>query len=183
MGRMNRMHIRDMRLERGWSQEQLAELTGLSVRTIQRIENGQEPGLASARALAEVFGVDIASVSPPAGPDWMQQPFLASVRTCLMKYSIVDGRADRGEYWWFVLFVGLITSIAALISEVAGSVVFLLLLVPLVTAGARRLHDTGKSGWLQLLWFIPCVGWIVLVVFWAQAGTPTDNSYGPPPTA
>ena len=167
MGRMNRMHIRDMRLERGWSQEQLAELTGLSVRTIQRIENGQEPGLASARALAEVFGVDIASVSPPAGPDWMQQPFLASVRTCLMKYSVVDGRADRGEYWWFVLFVGLITSIAALISEVAGSVVFLLLLVPLVTAGARRLHDTGHSGWWQLFALAP-LGFVVPLVILVQ---------------
>jgi len=48
-----------MRLGRGWSQEQLAEASGLSVRTIQRIENGQAPGLASAAALARVFDVGV----------------------------------------------------------------------------------------------------------------------------
>jgi len=42
------------------------------------------------------------------------------------------------------------------------------------------LHDTGKSGWLQLLLLIPCVGVIVLIVFWAQEGQPTENQYGPP---
>lgn len=52
------MIIRKLRLQRGWSQEQLAELTGLSVRTIQRIERGQNPGLESANALAAVFEID-----------------------------------------------------------------------------------------------------------------------------
>ena len=35
------MLVQKLRLQRGWSQEQLAELSGLSVRTIQRIERGQ----------------------------------------------------------------------------------------------------------------------------------------------
>lgn len=55
------MIVRKLRLKKGWSQEQLAELTGLSVRTIQRIERGHAPSLESARALAAVFEVDVST--------------------------------------------------------------------------------------------------------------------------
>ena len=55
------MIVRKLRLKKGWSQEQLAELTGLSVRTIQRLERGQAPSLESSRALAAVFEVDIST--------------------------------------------------------------------------------------------------------------------------
>lgn len=53
------MIVRKLRLQRGWSQEQLAQLSGLSVRTIQRIERGKNPGLESLNALAAVFEVDV----------------------------------------------------------------------------------------------------------------------------
>ncbi|MFB2862450.1 2TM domain-containing protein [Aeromonas sp. MdU4] len=56
------MIVRKLRLQRGWSQDQLATLTGLSVRTIQRIEQGQQPGLESLRALAAVFELDVAQL-------------------------------------------------------------------------------------------------------------------------
>ena len=52
------MIVKKLRLQRGWSQEQLAEFTGLSARTIQRIERGQTPGLETAKALGAVFEVD-----------------------------------------------------------------------------------------------------------------------------
>ncbi len=55
------MLIRKLRLQKGWSQEQLAELTGLNVRTIQRLERGQKPGMESARALAAVFELDLST--------------------------------------------------------------------------------------------------------------------------
>ena len=55
------------------------------------------------------------------------------------------------------------------------------LAIPLYAAGARRLHDTGKSGWLQLLVLIPCAGIIVMIVLWAQQGSGVDNQYGAPP--
>lgn len=58
------MIIRKLRLERAWSQEQLAALSGLSVRTIQRIERGQNPGLDSLKALAAVFDIDVATLTP-----------------------------------------------------------------------------------------------------------------------
>ncbi len=50
--------IQKLRLQRGWSQKQLAELSGLNVRTIQRIERGQEPTVESLKSLAAVFDVD-----------------------------------------------------------------------------------------------------------------------------
>src|SRR5690554_4098621 len=53
------MNVRKLRLQKGWSQEQLAELAGLSIRTIQRLERGQSPSLESRNALTSVFGVDI----------------------------------------------------------------------------------------------------------------------------
>jgi len=49
------MIVRKLRLQRGWSQEQLAELSGLSVRTIQRLERGKQAGLEKYRSLASVF--------------------------------------------------------------------------------------------------------------------------------
>lgn len=51
--------IKKMRLERHWSQEQLAEMSGLSIRTIQRIENGENAGLESLKSLASVFETDL----------------------------------------------------------------------------------------------------------------------------
>lgn len=53
------MLIQKLRLQRGWSQEQLAEMSGLSVRTIQRLEKGQTASLESLKSLASVFEIDI----------------------------------------------------------------------------------------------------------------------------
>ncbi len=53
------MIVRKLRLRNGWSQDQLAELTDVSVRTIQRIERGHKPSLETAKALAAVFEVDV----------------------------------------------------------------------------------------------------------------------------
>lgn len=55
------MIVRKLRIQRGWSQEQLAELTNLSVRTIQRAERGQTLSLETARSFASVFEVDIST--------------------------------------------------------------------------------------------------------------------------
>lgn len=57
------MLVRKLRLDRGWSQETLAEVSGISVRTIQRLERGGNASLESLCALAAVFEVDIATLS------------------------------------------------------------------------------------------------------------------------
>lgn len=56
---VNLRDIKKMRLERHWSQDQLAEMSGLSIRTIQRIENGENAGLESLKSLAAVFETNI----------------------------------------------------------------------------------------------------------------------------
>ena len=65
--------VKQLRLQRAWSQEQLAELAGVSVRTIQRIENGDRPGLETLSALAAVFEVNVAEIS---GACRTRNPFL-----------------------------------------------------------------------------------------------------------
>ena len=57
---INLRDIKKLRLERHWSQDQLAEMSGLSIRTIQRIENGENAGLESLKSLAAVFEINIA---------------------------------------------------------------------------------------------------------------------------
>ena len=61
--------------------------------------------------------------------------------------------------------------------------VALALLYPQLAVGAKRFHDMGKSGWLQLIGLIPFVGGIILLVWLgAVAGDPGDNAYGSPQT-
>ena len=58
------MIVRKLRLKHGWTQSELAVMTGLTTRTIQRIEQGQRPSLESCKALASVFEVDLSSIQP-----------------------------------------------------------------------------------------------------------------------
>ena len=59
------MLIQKLRLQRGWSQQQLADLSGLSVRTIQRIEQGQVASTESLKSLAAVFEIDFLTLQEP----------------------------------------------------------------------------------------------------------------------
>lgn len=56
---MQKYRIRPLRLERGWSQEQLATIAGLSTRTVQRIENGEQASLETLTAIAAALGVQV----------------------------------------------------------------------------------------------------------------------------
>ena len=115
------------------------------------------------------------------------------------KYATFSGRASRSEYWWGYLglavtstvlqilwMVGTIAlldfgQIAALPSLIA-LVGVLGLLIPSITVTVRRLHDTGKSGWMALLIFVPCIGIILWLVWMIEDGQAHENTYGPVPT-
>lgn len=56
-------------------------------------------------------------------------------------------------------------------------------IVPTLAVAARRLHDTGRSGWWQLLMLIPLIGAIILLVWYVQRGESGSNAYGEAPTA
>lgn len=58
------MSVQKLRLKHGWSQQQLAEASGLSVRTVQRIEAGYPASTESLKSLAAVFGVDFSTLNP-----------------------------------------------------------------------------------------------------------------------
>ena len=58
------MLVQKLRLQRGWSQQQLADLSGLSIRTIQRIENGQAASVETMKSLASVFEIDFTQLQP-----------------------------------------------------------------------------------------------------------------------
>jgi transcriptional regulator with XRE-family HTH domain len=60
------MLVHKLRLKKGWSQQQLSEASGLSVRTIQRIEAGQPASTETLKSLAAVFEVEFSTLRPEA---------------------------------------------------------------------------------------------------------------------
>ena len=76
------MIVRRLREKRNWSQEQLATMSGLSTRTIQRIESGNKASLESLKALASVFEIDISKlqeeiiVIDKTSAEWTKEPLL-----------------------------------------------------------------------------------------------------------
>ena len=101
-----------------------------------------------------------------------------AVETCVTrKYAEFSGCAMRSEFWWFALFVTVIETLVGIAYEPLAGVFWLAMLVPYLAVGTRRLRDTDRSPWWWLMLAVPVVGWIVLVVFWAQLGktppTPT----------
>ncbi|KGJ93032.1 DUF805 domain-containing protein [Colwellia psychrerythraea] len=96
----------------------------------------------------------------------------------LKKYADFTGRARRKEYWMFILIYIIINVVLGILGlEVISALVGLGLLIPSISIAARRLHDTGRSGWWQLIVLVPVIGIIVLIVFLAQDGHDT-NDYG-----
>ncbi|GGL05319.1 DUF805 domain-containing protein [Deinococcus radiotolerans] len=111
------------------------------------------------------------------------------------KYAQFTGRARRREYWMFAL-VGIILSlILRVLDYILGlsadafsggaltAVGNLALLVPHLAVASRRLHDTGRSGWWQLIGFIPLIGTVALIVFLATDSAEGGNKWGPNPKA
>ncbi|HEY5264183.1 MAG TPA: DUF805 domain-containing protein [Steroidobacteraceae bacterium] len=96
--------------------------------------------------------------------------FVDSVKTCFKKYADFNGCAARSEFWWWVLFTVVATVALGMINENLSAAFSFATLLPYIAVTCRRLHDTDRSGWLQLLGLIPIVGWILLIVWCAQEG-------------
>ena len=104
----------------------------------------------------------------------------------LKKYAVFSGRARRKEYWMFALFAGIIYVVFAVLGVVTKqswlvAIPYLGFLLPGLAVTARRLHDTGRSGWWILFGLAPLVGGITLFVFSVLDSEPGDNKYGPNP--
>lgn len=116
--------------------------------------------------------------------------FGTAIRTCLRKYVDFSGRAARSEFWWWILaYIGGV--VVATVFDVAAfrhsdalfsGIFALAVFLPTLAVTARRLHDTGRSGWWQLLWLIPILGQLV-VLYWLTNPSEGPNRFGPDPLA
>ena len=93
--------------------------------------------------------------------------FQESIRKCFTKYAEFNGRASRSEFWWFALFIVICLSAITLLNETIGEVFLLATLLPLLAAGSRRLHDSGKSAWQLLYLLVPIAGVFIVGSLWA----------------
>lgn len=118
--------------------------------------------------------------------------FGQSISTCFSKIGVFEGRASRSEFWFFYLFLIILSFVLNLLASllklngnggfgVFSFIIWIILVLVMLAVGCRRLHDTGRSGWLQLLHILPCLGPIILIVFWAQPSKQGDNAYGSAP--
>ena len=108
--------------------------------------------------------------------------------TVVRRYAVFRGRASRSEFWWFALWDFILSfalGVAEVVLDLGGdswgpltTVYSLALLIPTFAVGARRLHDTGRTGWWQALLVVPIVGIIVLIVWWAQDSVESANKWG-----
>jgi len=112
--------------------------------------------------------------------------FSQAITTCFGKYANFSGRASRSEFWWFYLFTVLMVWFASLVGvtidpvwgpDALSSLVNLAVFIPVISAGSRRLHDIGKSGWWQLI-MLTVIGIIPLIIWWARKGIQEENEYG-----
>jgi uncharacterized membrane protein YhaH (DUF805 family) len=118
--------------------------------------------------------------------------FTTAVKAVFKKYTDFSTRSLRSEYWYWVLF----SFLASIALSIVDSILFgsrmsvaasgplaglfsLLTLIPNISVATRRLHDTNKSGWWQLI-ALTVVGIIPLILWLCQPGTKGKNDYGDP---
>ena len=112
--------------------------------------------------------------------------FGESISTCFRKYLVIQGRASKSEFWWLQL---LWTASIFIMFIFEGSEpvlyffvgIIIIIFIPLFTAGIRRLHDTGKSGFYVLWSLVPFIGSLIVLAFMLGDGTKGRNQYGDNP--
>jgi transcriptional regulator with XRE-family HTH domain len=102
------MLVQKLRLQRGWSQSQLAELSGLSIRTIQRIESGQAASTETLKSLASVFEIDFSQLT--------SEPEMKSITPSAIEEQLALSyvRKVKGFYLHLIQYVFVISLLALL---------------------------------------------------------------------
>ncbi len=132
-------------------------------------ENTDSPRAISLREAISRIGKELKMenlVNPRAEAD--PATFFGAIRVCLTKYADFNGQAARAEFWWFALFVTLVTAALGYLSQEFASVFSVAMLLPFLAVGARRLRDIGKSAWWLLIILAPVGGLVALAFMWAM---------------
>lgn len=111
----------------------------------------------------------------------------------IRNYANFNGRVSRSEYWRFVAGVTLIQGLLGILALLCSTLGFpnyetlidnvavgvsLFFIIPNIAITARRMHDIGRSGWTQLISFIPVIGFFIFLVYELRRGDERENSYG-----
>jgi uncharacterized membrane protein YhaH (DUF805 family) len=124
------------------------------------------------------------------GRDYHEQVGMTEAfKRAFSNYATFDGRANRGEYWWFVLASALINLSAQaadwtfFVSVDGGFPVLsvawaLVSFLPALGLTIRRLHDIDRSGWSMLIALIPIVGPFIAIFRMCKQGEPRANRFG-----
>ena len=103
---------------------------------------------------------------------------IEAIRSVFRNYTNFGGRAPRSEFWWFFLFGIVVSIVANAIHSILFIVVTLVLLLPYLTVAARRLQDTGRTAW----WNILIITFVLGIIFSELlqliiSDAPTDNNF------
>ncbi len=109
--------------------------------------------------------------------------FSDAISLAFKNYVNFKGRSTRAEYWWFFLFTFTLSAITEAIDVfsslgIMSTIFSLIVFMPSLTVGVRRLHDINKSGWWILMWFVPIVGWGLLIFWYTRRSDEGINRYG-----
>lgn len=99
------MSIQKMRLKRGWSQQQLADASGLSARTIQRIESGHAGSVESLKSIAAVFEVHFLTLMETAMKDEMTKNETTNSQTAQERIAFKQAQRLRGYYLHLLMYL------------------------------------------------------------------------------
>ena len=119
--------------------------------------------------------------------------FISAVKDAFNKYGTFTGKADRAQFWWFLLFLSFGIVVSKGIDKVLvgyffsseGTIGWVAILwgvftcIPALAVGSRRLHDTGRSGWWHLLLFAILIGWIILIFWYCEETYEEDPAKRP----
>ncbi len=116
--------------------------------------------------------------------------FVEAIVSGFRNYVNFSSRAPRSEYWYWTLFVILVSIVANILDVVLfhgmygyapiSSLSSLALLLPGIAVSVRRLHDIDRTGWWILLAFT-LIGIFVLIYWDCVKGTAGNNRFGPDP--
>lgn len=126
-------------------------------------------------------------------PNQFNSPnFVSSFKDFWLNYSNFNGRMSRASFWISYLEIFAINVLICLLIFIDPSaqgilgliytIYNIILILPIISATCRRLHDVNRSGWFQLLSLIPFVGIIILIVILCMPSTNVNNRFGVPDT-